>query len=96
MLLSTLIATLLAPALARAAPGDSFHESLTLHPLPDGKLSVLLDVSRGSVDGGGKSVTVCPSSLLDDFSMVAVSVVLDPVSSDPWLLSRVGSTIPWT
>lgn len=43
MLLSTLIATLLAPALTRAVPGDSFHESLTLHPLPDGKLSVLFE-----------------------------------------------------
>lgn len=43
MLLSTLIATLLAPAVAHAAPGDSFHETLTLHPLPDGKLSVLFE-----------------------------------------------------
>lgn len=36
----SLAALLLAPLLAAAGPNDSFHESLTLHPLPDGKLSV--------------------------------------------------------
>lgn len=35
---------LLVPSLrAVLASGDSFHESLTLHPLPDGKLSVLFE-----------------------------------------------------
>lgn len=28
---------------AIAAPPDTLHESLTLHPLPDGKLSVLFE-----------------------------------------------------
>lgn len=34
---------LLAAALAPAAFADVFRESLTLHPLPDGKLSVLFE-----------------------------------------------------
>lgn len=34
-----LAATVLATG--QRAPEDTFHESLTLHPLPDGKLSVL-------------------------------------------------------
>ncbi|OXB35774.1 hypothetical protein LQV05_005784 [Cryptococcus neoformans] len=44
MLLSSLKLLLFAPVFAAAGPSsNSFHESLTLHPLPDGKLSVLFE-----------------------------------------------------
>ena len=44
MLLSSLLLRFLVAALSVAAhPDDSFHEVLTLHPLPDGKLSVLFE-----------------------------------------------------
>ncbi|KAK8854554.1 hypothetical protein IAR55_003293 [Kwoniella newhampshirensis] len=43
MLLSSLKLLLLTPIYAAAISSDSFHESLTLHPLPDGKLSVLFE-----------------------------------------------------
>ncbi|RXK42297.1 hypothetical protein M231_00287 [Tremella mesenterica] len=48
MLLSSLILTLITPTRVRCSghqdvPPDAFHESLTLHPLPDGKLSVLFE-----------------------------------------------------
>ena len=46
MILRPLImAALLASPLAAARGDDAFHESLTLHPLPDGKLSVLFEFS---------------------------------------------------
>lgn len=44
MLLSSLTLLLFAPVFVAAVPSsNSFHESLTLHPLPDGKLSVLFE-----------------------------------------------------
>lgn len=43
LLLSTILPVLTLAKLVTAKDGDSFRESLTLHPLPDGRLSVLFD-----------------------------------------------------
>lgn len=43
MRLSHFIAVLSTAVLASGSGQDTFHESLTLHPLPDGKLSVLFE-----------------------------------------------------
>ena len=45
MMLSHFVAVLSTAlvALGASTPQDTFHESLTLHPLPDGKLSVLFE-----------------------------------------------------
>lgn len=43
---------------AAAAARDTFHESLTLHPLPDGKLSVLFEfTTQFDLHHGGESAT---------------------------------------
>jgi phosphatidylinositol glycan class T len=43
---------------AAAAARDTFHESLTLHPLPDGKLSVLFEfTTQFDLHHGAESAT---------------------------------------
>jgi phosphatidylinositol glycan class T len=60
----------LVPALAAAlSTSNSFHEALTLHPLPDGKLSVLFEFTTYFASAStGSSLrellsTLLPSSL---------------------------------
>lgn len=43
LLLSTILPVLTLAKLVTAKDEDSFRESLTLHPLPDGRLSVLFE-----------------------------------------------------
>lgn len=56
-------------AVADASARDTFHESLTLHPLPDGKLSVLFEFTTQFSLHHGDGIRTSPwavaSSLTD-------------------------------
>ncbi|WWD19310.1 hypothetical protein CI109_103768 [Kwoniella shandongensis] len=61
MLLSSLRIIILAPIYAAAVSSSSFHESLTLHPLPDGKLSVLFEFTTYFTSESSSSSSIAQS-----------------------------------
>ncbi|WVQ81825.1 hypothetical protein IAT38_003952 [Cryptococcus sp. DSM 104549] len=95
MLLSSLKLTLFAAALSAVgatadSPSNSFHESLTLHPLPDGKLSVLFEFTTVFTDPTSSSSipqshhTLTPPSLLLPLQANDISELTISFASGQW------------
>ena len=58
LLLSTVLPIVSLARRVAASPTDSFRESLTLHPLPDGKLSVLFEFTTDFTSVSHRSSTI--------------------------------------
>ncbi|TXT09217.1 hypothetical protein VHUM_02691 [Vanrija humicola] len=102
MRLSYFLAVLSISGLAAAQPSpppDTFHESLTLHPLPDGKLSVLFEfTTHFSLHGGASTAqshhTLTPPALLLPIEKNNVSELTVSFTSGQWHQDRHGEVGP--
>lgn len=80
--------------LGTALAGEAFHESLTLLPLPDGKLSVSFDFTTDFDDSAGFINTLTPPSLLLPLAYNSVSELTISFVAGKWDQLRSGEIGP--
>jgi phosphatidylinositol glycan class T len=73
---------------------EAFHESLTLHPLPDGKLSVSFEFSTEFDNSAGFHNTLTPPSLLLPLAYNNVSELTISFVAGKWDQMRSGECGP--
>lgn len=89
-----------ASAKASQSPSESYHESLTLHPLPDGKLSVSFDFTTyfssppNQDEGIGHHNALTPPSLLLPLANNGVSEMTISFVAGKWDQKRSGEMGP--
>jgi phosphatidylinositol glycan class T len=81
-------------ALATSQAREAFHESLTLLPLPDGKLSVSFDFTTDFDNSAGFINTLTPPSLLLPLAYNNVSQLTISFVAGKWDQSRSGEIGP--